>query len=65
MKEAIAVTDSTGKILKNDDTLLPIYSITKTMIASIVLDLGISLESAVSKWIPDSVCPHIFPEGDL
>ncbi len=58
MKESIAVIDASGKILKNQDTVLPIYSITKTMIASIVLDLEVDLESLISKWIPSTICKH-------
>lgn len=57
MKESIAIIDPDGKILKSQDVILPIYSITKTMMASIVLDLEIDLQSAISKWIPTAICP--------
>src|SRR5574338_183084 len=58
MKESISVIASNGNILKSKNEVLPIYSITTTMIASIVLDLDIDLESTISKWIPDTICGH-------
>lgn len=58
MKESVAVITSNKKVLKSKNAVLPIYSITKTMIASIVLDLEIDLESMISKWIPDATCTH-------
>lgn len=58
MKESIAVIASNRKVLKSQNTVLPIYSITKTMIASIVLDLEIDLESTISRWIPEQLCMH-------
>lgn len=57
MKESIAFLAG-EKFLENKIAVLPIYSITKTMIASIVLDINIDLESPISRWIPTSVCPH-------
>ena len=58
MKESIAVIDGDGNILKSENAVLPIYSITKTMIASILLDLKIDLESMISEWIPIVSCRH-------
>lgn len=57
MKESIAFI-ADGKVLESKNAVLPIYSITKTMIASIVLDLNIDLESTISRWIPRTVCLH-------
>ena len=58
MKESFAVIDASGKMIKSSNTVLPIYSITKTMIASIVLDLKIDLENVISKWVPNATCKH-------
>jgi D-alanyl-D-alanine carboxypeptidase len=58
MKESIAVIDASGKMIKSSNIVLPIYSITKTMIASIVLDLKIDLENVISKWVPSATCKH-------
>ncbi|MCZ2355227.1 MAG: beta-lactamase family protein [Bacteroidia bacterium] len=57
MRETIAFI-ADGKILESKNAVLPIYSITKTMIASIVLDLNIDLENVISRWIPRTICPH-------
>lgn len=57
MRESIAFI-ADGKVLESKNAVLPIYSITKTMIASIVLDLNIDLESTISRWIPRTVCLH-------
>lgn len=57
MKESIAFIEG-ERFLENKIAVLPIFSITKTMIASIALDLNIDLESPISRWIPISVCPH-------
>lgn len=57
MRETIAFI-AHGKVIERKDAILPIYSITKTMIASIVLDLNIDLESKISRWIPKTICPH-------
>ena len=58
MRESFAVIDQDGRLLKSRDEILPVYSITKTMTASLVMDLGIDLESKISKWIPGATCRH-------
>lgn len=54
MRESIAIIDANGRILKEKFAILPIYSITKTLIASMILDLEIDLESPILKWFPNT-----------
>jgi D-alanyl-D-alanine carboxypeptidase len=55
---SIAITDSSGRYLVREDTVLPIYSLTKPFIASAILAAGIDIESPISAWIEQSLVPR-------
>lgn len=57
MIHSSAWLDERGKLLHAEGPILPIYSITKTVIASIVLDLALDLSTPISRWIDASLVP--------
>ena len=56
MNTALAVADGNGDFLLSDDTVLPIYSLTKTYIAACVLASEIDLQATADRWLgPDQL----------
>ena len=59
MRDSVAIIDADGKILKRSSAVLPIYSITKTMLAAMALDLGIELDHPIVNWFPGDAFAHL------
>ncbi len=56
-ESSCAVADADGNLLVREDAPLPIYSIAKTIIASLVLRAGIDPAAPVSQWLGNDLLP--------
>ncbi len=58
MASSVAVIDAAGRSTGDDEHILPVYSIAKTFIASLVVEAGIDLDTPISDWIDFSWVPR-------
>ena len=50
--------DTDNRVIDAEDGVLPVYSIAKTLTASLVIQAGIPLSHPVSRWFGDSLVPQ-------
>ncbi len=55
---ALCVLDKEGNTLRYSPGTMPIYSITKTLIASAILTTDVDLDTSIHTWIDPGLCPH-------
>ncbi len=59
MDHSFCVIDQNGVILQQNETeVFPLYSITKTIIAALILDLGLEIDRPASDWLDKSWLPR-------
>lgn len=55
---AIAIRNGSGQWLRADIVELPIYSLTKTYIAAVIMALQIDIEQTIDRWLPTGLVPR-------
>lgn len=63
--ESICFINQDGETTGDGSEIGPIYSITKTLIATAILDLGLPPDEPLSTWIGSDICPHPLKLGQL
>jgi CubicO group peptidase (beta-lactamase class C family) len=58
MRSAIHIVDREGRVVIDDDQVLPYYSLTKPFIAATIFALGVGPETTLDRWFDVSWLPR-------
>ena len=65
MRKSLFWVDSYGNVTSSGDLTLPVYSITKMLIAFAILKLNVPLSTRIEEWIDREICSHKITVGQL